>query len=200
MNWVFMQKEVRKAAPEFWFEISTWDGDQPGAGNDKRMFFAAQGEVYTPARYEGLVQFGMWLLRPRAVREFRGWLETVEYAGPFFDAILDAVDRVYADAVLREFWRRGELVPNRLHRHPYQSDLPPEYKDVDRWFLLDTGLSPRELTDPHAFDNLAPPRMQTDVPVFALALVLGEPGRREWLVYAHTPKGARAGVTISLGA
>ena len=67
----------------------------------------------TTARYEGLVQFGMWLLRPRVVREFRGWLETVEYAGAYFDAILDAVDRVYANAVLRKFWRRGDLVPNR---------------------------------------------------------------------------------------
>ncbi len=198
MNWVFMQKEVLTASPEFWFEISTWDGDQPGAGNDKRMFFAAKGEVYTPARYEGLVQFGMWLLRPRAVREFRGWLETVEYAGPYFDAILDAVDRVYAEPVLREFWRRGELVPNRLHAHPYQSDVPKEYKGVDRWFLLDTSLSPRELTRPQEFDNLAPPPSQTEVPVFALALVLGEPGKREWLVYAHAPKGARTGVTISL--
>ena len=198
MNWVFMQKEVSKASPEYWFEISTWDGDQPAAGNDKRKFFAAKGEVYTPARYEGLVQFGLWLLRPRVVREFRGWLETVEYAGPYFDAILDAVDRVYADAVLRKFWRRGDLVPNRLHAHPYQSDVPKEYKDVDRWFLLDTSLSPRELTEPRAFDNAAPPRSQTEIPVFALALALGEEDRREWLVYAHAPRGARTGVTISL--
>lgn len=198
MNWVFMQREVAKASPEFWFEISTWDGDQPGAGNDKRKFFAAKGEVYTPARYEGLVQFGMWLLRPRVVREFRGWLETVEYAGPYFDAILDAVDRVYSNVVLRRFWRQGQLVPNRLGAHPYQSDVPKEYKDAERWFLLDTSLSPRELTRPHAFDNAAPPRLQTDVPVFALALVLGEEGKREWLVYAHAPRGARTGVTISL--
>ena len=69
---------------------------------------------------------------------------------------------------------------------------------MDRWFLLDTSLSPRELTRPQEFDNLAPPPSQTEVPVFALALVLGEEGKREWLVYAHAPKGARTGVTISL--
>jgi len=198
MNWVFMQQDVWKTAPEYWFEISTWDGDQPGAGSDKRLFFATKEEVYTPARYEGLVQFGMWLLRPRLVREFRGWLETIAYAGPYFDAILDAVDRVYADKTLRRFWRQGRLVPNRQHAHPYQSDVPKEYKDAERWFLLDTSLSPRELTEPREFDNLAPPPSQTEVPVFALALVLGDEGEREWLVYAHAPRGARTGVTISV--
>ncbi len=95
MNWVFMLDEVKHSRPEFWFELSTWDGDQPGAGNDKRKFYARQGQPFTPARYEGFVQYGMWLTRPRVVREFRGYLETVEYAGPYFEVILDAVDRVY---------------------------------------------------------------------------------------------------------
>ena len=95
MNWVFMLDEIHDTRPDFWFELSTWDGDQPGAGNDKRKFYARQGQLFTPARYEGFVQYGMWLTRPRVVREFRGYLETVEYAGPYFEPILDAVDRVY---------------------------------------------------------------------------------------------------------
>ena len=79
----------------------------------------------------------------RSVREFRGWLETVEYAGPYFEAIVRAVDRIYENPVLQKFWRKGTLVANHGRRHPYQSNIPPEYKDVDRWFLLDTSLTPR---------------------------------------------------------
>ena len=128
MNWVFMLDEIHKTRPEFWFELSTWDGDQPGAGNDKRRFYAKQGQLFTPARYEGFVQYGMWLTRPRVVRDFRGYLETIEYAGPYFQPILDAVNRVYRNAdVLQKFWRqKGTLVANRKGKHPFQADIPPE--------------------------------------------------------------------------
>jgi hypothetical protein len=197
MNWVFMLDDVHRARPEFWFEMSTWDGDQPGAGNDKRRFYARQGQLFTPARYEGFVQYGMWLTRPRAVREFRGWLETVEYAGPFFQAIVRAVDRVYANPVLRRFWRGGTLVANPRGRHPFQSDIPPEYKNAARWFLLDTSLTPRKLRA-EEFDNARPPAIMTEIPVFALALVAGAAPKREWLLYANAPREARVGVEITL--
>jgi hypothetical protein len=197
MNWVFMLDAVHRAKPDFWFELSTWDGDSPGQANDKRKFYARQGQLFTPARYEGFVQFGMWLTRPRLVREFRGYLETVEYAGPYFDAVLDAVDRVHAQAILRKFWRKGKLVANRKGRHPFQADIPPEYKDAERWFLLQTNLTPKELRA-EEFDNARPPSRQTEIPVFALALVLGESPNREWLVYAHAPRQARVGVKITV--
>ena len=48
MNWVFMLDEIHRTQTEFWFELSTWDGDQPGAANDKRKFFASQGKPYRP--------------------------------------------------------------------------------------------------------------------------------------------------------
>jgi hypothetical protein len=197
MNWIFMLEDVYRTRPGFWFELSTWDGDQPGQTNDKRRFYARQGQLFTPDRYEGFVQFGMWLTRPRAVREFRGWLETVEYAGPSFQAILKAVDRVYENQVLQRFWRKGMLVANTGRKHPFQSDIPPEYKDVDRWFLLDTNLTPRELRS-EEFDNARPPALQTEIPVFALALVVGTAPNREWLVYANAPRQARLGVEITL--
>ena len=143
------------------------------------------------------MQFGLWLTQARSVREFRGWLETVEYAGPYFQAIVRAVDRVYENQVLQKFWRKGTLVANHGRRHPYQSNIPPEYKDVDRWFLLDTSLTPQELRS-EEFDNARPPASQTEIPVFALALVLGSAPNREWLVLANAPRQARVGVRITV--
>lgn len=197
MNWVFMLDEIHKTRPEFWFELSTWDGDQPGAGNDKRKFYAKLGEPWTPQRYEGMVQFGMWLMRPRTVRDFRSHTESVEYAGPYFRPILNAVERVWSDKTLQRFWRHGTLVANPKGKHPYQADVPPEYKDAKRWFLLDTSLSPKELA-PAEFDNAKPPARQLEIPVFALAYVLGEAPKREWLVYAHAPRAARTNVQITV--
>jgi hypothetical protein len=144
-----------------------------------------------------MVQYGMWLTRPRSVREFRGHTESVEYAGPYFQPILDAVDRVYTNPMLQKFWRKGTLVVNPRGKHPYQSAIPPEYQKAPRWFLLHTNLTPKELA-PTEFDNAKPPSRQVEIPVFALALVLGAAPQREWLVYAHSPRHARLGVTITV--
>jgi hypothetical protein len=89
-----------------------------------------------------MIQFGMWLMRPRVVREFRGYRETVAETSEWFDAVLDAVDRVHLDPVLRQFWQTGRIVPNRSRLHPYQTSVPDEVKRVDRWFLLDTSVDP----------------------------------------------------------
>jgi hypothetical protein len=197
INWGFMLDEIHKKRPEFWFELSTWDGDQPGAGNDKRKFYARLGEPFTPARYEGMVQYGVWLMRPRSVRDFRSHVESVEYAGPYFQPILDAVDRVWNNPTLRRFWRHGTLVANPKGKHPYQADVPAEYRNASRWFLLETSLTPKELA-PAEFDNARPPARQLEILVFALAYALGKAPEREWLVYAHSPRFARTGVTITV--
>jgi hypothetical protein len=199
MNWVFMLDEIHKTRPDFFFELSTWDGDQPGAGNDKRKFYAKLGEPWTPERYEGMVQYGMWLMRPRVVRDFRGHTETVEYAGPYFNAILRSVDRVWSEPTLRKFWQHGTLVANPNGKHPYQADVPAEYKNAQRWFLLDTSLTPKELA-PTEFDNAKPPSRQLEISFFALAYVMGEKPNREWLVYAHAPRYARTDVNITVPA
>jgi len=88
---------------------------------------------------------------------------------------------------LREWWRNGELVPNRAHRHPYQASIPLEYANEDRWFLLDASVNPRFPWD-----------VVTEIPVFALALVKGAPPAREWLVYAHSPLSDRKNVRLTL--
>ena len=48
------------------------------------------------------------------------------------------------------------------------------------------------------FDNARPPAFQTEIPIFALALVIGSKPHREWLVYANAPRRARVGVKITL--
>jgi hypothetical protein len=79
------------------------------------------------------------------------------------------------------------LVPNHAHQHPYQVDIPEEYKNVDRWFLLDTNLDPPR-----------PWKLDTEIPVFSLALVDGEKGNRRWLVYAESPLQDRQNVEITI--
>ncbi len=187
MNWVFMQSEARRLNPNFWFEMSVWDGHEPAMENDKRKAYVKIGQQFMPTRYGGMAQFGMWLLRPRTVREFRGWQDTLAQAENYFLPIVEAVDRVHRNPTLREFWRKGSLVANRAGTHPYQTVIPAEYQNVDRWFLLDTSLDPKR-----------PWELGTPLPVFALALVMGNAPNREWLIYAHSPLGPRQSVQITI--
>jgi hypothetical protein len=187
MNWIFMLQEAYKLNPSFWFEMSVWDGHEPGAQNDKRLTIARAGQFFSPSRYAGMVQFGMWLLRPRVVREFRGWQDTLASEEAYFLPIVDAVDSVYANPTLQAFWRKGALVANTKYQHPYQWNIPPEYQTSARWFLLDTSLDPRRPWD-----------LNTRLPVFALALVTGAAPGRQWLLYAHAPSGDRQSVSITI--
>lgn len=185
MNWVFMQAEARNLNPDFWIEMSTWDGYEPTKLSDKRKYYAILGQEFNPARYAGYVQFGMWLLRPRVVREFRNHLAVLSQDETYFLSVVNAVDRVHNHTVLRKFWRKGRLVANPGYEHPYQVDIPSEYENVHRWFLLDTDLDPQR-----------PWTLNTTIPVFSLALMLGEKPNREWLVYGHAPLGDQSGVRI----
>ncbi len=199
MNLVFMQQEARRLNPRFWFEFSLWDGYQHGSAKSTRAELRRAGQAVTPERYAGFAQFGMWLTRPRAVRDFRGWIEPWddvpgqggkdpwEGGGPYFMALVAAVDRVHTNPVLRQWWRQGELVANRAHPHPYQDAIPAEYRQVDRWFLLDTSLDPAR-----------PWQLGTPLPVLALALVQGQAPTRQWLVYAHAPVGDRQSVGVTI--
>ncbi len=221
MNWVFMLREAWEANPDFWFEMSTWDGnsvqawmeglgvDEPGQlaeasaeplsekqreqldddllKDSKALQYMADGQTYPPSRTAGWVQFGMWLLRPRVVREFRSHTTPLEPVRPYWMETVRAVDRVYASDVLKRFWRKGRLVPNEARKHPYQADVPQRYEDVPRWYLLETSVDPER-----------PWGKKTNLPVFSLALVLGEKDHRRWLLYAHSPLKRREGVRIRI--
>jgi len=188
MNYVPVLAEVRRKKPDFWFEISTWDGQQPGRPSDKLLFYAKRGQSYSPDRYGGMVQFGMWLLRPRVVRDFRGSLddERIRF-GPYFDRIMDAVTRVHRDPVLRDFWRYGRLVANSAGGHPYEAAMPPDLASHPRWFLLDSPQNPPR-----------PWQLTTSLAVYSLALVRGRAPHREWLVYAFSPLRPSAVVSVQL--
>jgi|SRR5208283_1321385 len=187
MNWVFMLEEARRLNPEFRFEISTWDGHEEGKSDDKRKYYIDRGQVYGPERYEGTVQFGMWLLRPRVVREFRMYTDTLAKAEPYFLSIVYSVDRVHTNPILRRFWRKGQLVANPNGSHPYQSAIPEEYRKAVRWYLLDADVNPKSFWG-----------LNTEVAVFSLTLVLGVAPEREWLVYAHSPLKKMDKVEINL--
>ena len=69
---------------------------------------------------------------------------------------------------IREVRHQGELVANPTRRHPYEANIPPQYRDAPRMFLLDTDLDPAR-----------PWSLDTSLPVFALARVQGSaPARR----------------------
>ena len=102
-------------------------------------------------------------------------------------ALVKVVDRVHVNPVLRQWWRKDDLVPNRARPHPYQAGVPAEYQQADRWFRLDTSLDP------------PPPWMLTgDLRVFSLALVQGKAPNRQWLVYAHSPLADRKAVGVTI--
>lgn len=192
-NLIFMQQEAHRLNPDFWIEMSVWDGftggtHLPPEKNDKRKHYKSLGQRFSPERYAGFVQFGMWLLRPRAVREFRSWVHPWEDGKPYFMAIVDSIDRVYRNATLRDWWRKGELVPNRAHDHFYQAAIPAEYQNADRWFLLDADVN----------STNHPWALSTPIEVFALALVQGKPPTRQWLVYTHSPLAERKSVKLKI--
>jgi len=187
MNWLFMREEAWQMNPRFWIEMSTWDAFNSPSTDSKHKGKSQQSHRISIERYEGYVQFGMWLLRPRVVREFRNHLATVSQDEPHFMSVVRSVDRVHDNSVLKKFWRSGELVANREKIHPYQTNIPDEYKSIDRWFLLDTDHDPKR-----------PWKLDTEIPVYAIALALGEKPNREWLIYAHSPLKRYGAVSVKL--
>lgn len=188
MNLVPMVAAARARAPGFWFELSTWDGRSGGLKEDKEDFYRGLGQQWTPTRHAGMVQFGLWLMRPRVVREFRDPQSPRGRYGATFELILDAIERVHDDAVLRQFWREGRLVANDQSTHPYQSVVPESWQSLGRWFLLETDANrPR----PWALD--------TPIDVFALALEVGAAPDRQWLVYAFSPQHDRRETRVRIG-
>lgn len=196
MNVRWQLDQVYDTNSEFFYEMSVWDGHQPAnAGNaalDKRAAFAATGYPFTPARYKAWLRFGMWLTFPRVVREFRNTGEGVGTTGEeYFEAFLAAVDEIHASPALTRFWRLGTVVAHPSRVHPYRTSPAAEQPSSATWYALETSLTetPSEPTTPP---------LTTEVPVWAMALVIGSDPTREWMVYAYSPKGDRSDVTIEV--
>lgn len=180
MNGVLLRQEAFKANPNFWHEVIFWNGDLTDKGKEtvnKRKKYEELGVEYTPEVYGGWVKHNLWTLTPRVAREWRGSADDKDRWWPYFERIIHAVDQIHRDPVLTRFWRKGELVANRSRPHPYDSMVPEKWQKVDRWFNLDTSLDPAGPWD-----------LKTELPVMAIARVLGDKGKREWLVYVQATK------------
>ncbi|MFP4027299.1 MAG: hypothetical protein ACLFWL_05865 [Candidatus Brocadiia bacterium] len=183
MNNVFMKKEALSVNPDFWFELIYWDGGQDKAAQYKKNGYDAT----SPARYRGWVQYGMWLLLPRAAREWESSTSPHESYWHNMKEIIRAVDLVHVDPVLKRFWRHGHLVPNTEQHHPFNTDLLEKYEEENRWFRLETSLDPER-----------PWKLTTPMPIWALARRIGQKPSREWLIYAHAPLGDKKGVEVTV--
>lgn len=177
--------------PDYFAEIILWDGfantSDPELNN--RAYLESLGQTYDAARYKGLIQFSLWTMLPRVARDYRNTLESRDVVGfEYLDALLDSVDVVHENAILRRFWRHGALVLNDAQSHPYTSALPSGISSADRWWMLTADVNPAQ---PWA-------TLDIEIKVFALARVIGETPNREWLVYAHSPLQARENVVITV--
>jgi hypothetical protein len=187
MNWLPFLEEAYRLNPSLWFELSVWDGQQQTAPTDKATYYRTLGQVYDPQRYAGFIQFGMWLLRPRLVREFRDHLATRARFESYFDSVTNAVRRVHEQPDLRRFWEGGRLVANTRVQHPYTTALPENLARAQRWYLLDSDLNPKR-----------PWSLDTPIRVYSLALEIGKAPQREWLIYAFAPLDADIKTTVRI--
>lgn len=180
MNWVFLINANKAANPNYFVDLSLWDGhtyDQ----SDWRAAQESKERGSSLQTYIAMAKWGAWLVRPAIMREFRFYNETVANNQQYTQGILNIVDEINQNPILKRFWCEGSLVPNRSRQHPYNSNIPAKYANVDRWYLLNTS-----------FDQPGNWNLKTPILVYALALKIGETPRRQWLLYAYsTDKGAR---------
>lgn len=129
------QDAIFSADPDYYFASIVWDGGRPARRRSSincmatGMFGSGMQQRWDFARYEGMVQFGLWAMRPRVMREFRfPPHEQHAYDWGSFMTVVRAVDRPWNNATLREFWRFGELVGdarNEPDRDSFVRDLHP---------------------------------------------------------------------------
>ncbi len=187
MSYVFALEEAFRINPKFWWELSTWDGSY----SKRQRYESEDGKPYTPERYQGFMQFGLWLNRPRVLREFQLYEASADVAQKYSLKLMDVVDRVHNTPTLRRFWRKGYLVPHPTQGHPWQDSVPQEFATRKRWFMLDCDVNP-----PYPWSGVE--NYSLDIPVFAIAYQLGSAPQREWLIVAYSPRGNRAGVKLQL--
>lgn len=171
MNYKYLFKNALDINENAWIEISVWDG-----GEEQRVFRKKKGQVYSPERYRGMIQYAMWLLRPRVVREFRPYNDTVKKNEAYFYSVLDSVNFVYENDVLKKFWRKGANVVNTNVEHPYTVNISKSIRFERKWFLLNN-----DKNNPVGNNN-------GEIRVYNIALSLGNKPNREWLVYSFSPK------------
>lgn len=176
MNWAY----CRQSYPNYWYELLAWDGN-PTVGNEARQVdkYTAAGQTWTVERYIASVVFGMWLLRPNCVREFRGHREPAAANSMSFERLSKAVDTIYA---LGDYWKTGTLLTSGSP-HPYRDALPNGVS-LNRWYALSTDREP-----------LQPWKLTTALPVWILGIQLEG---RPTLLYGFAPLGLEKNVEVEV--
>lgn len=174
MNWIFMIKENKERNPNYYMELSVWDGHSYD-NTDTRSVQEAKQPGSSLSSYVAMTKLGSWLSRPQVIREFRFYDETIAANKPYTDAIIKFVDEINDNTTLKTFWCEGELVPNRTRKHPYNNSIPARYADTDRWYLLNSSM-----------DAQGPWTQNTSVKIWAIALKTGDAPNRKWLVYMYS--------------
>jgi len=157
-NLLFMLDEAKQMNPNFTFELN----------------LNANNKINNLNRYRGYAQFALWLLRPSIVRDTTAKTSKDEI-NPFFQEVIDSVELINYNDILADFWKNGKLVING--NSPLRKNIPNQYKDVPRWFLLDNDASQK---------------------VWAFTLIKGTRPNRQWLVYAQSPENNLSDITITI--
>ena len=199
------QAVIFSLAPDYYFASIAWDGGQPVTRRSSvnclatGMYGSGAVQRWDFARYEGMVQFGLWAMRPRVMREFRWPVHQHHaYDEGTFNAVVRAVDRPWNNETLRKFWRFGELVKSEQFEPP-KTQVAKELRFYSRVQpLLPVDANPPRESWPRIWELKAGKRQPPKLRVLALALKLGKAPERRWLIYAHAPLGAVADAKVTL--
>lgn len=179
MNYLW-EKEYAPVGYEI--EICTWDGnsnwcmgDPLDTTNSKTSQYLADGQEWGVNRWKGVFQGLLWIMRCTA-RPWREYNVNAYKWEKYTQAEIDSVCLVHENALLKRFWQHGELIPNIARAHPYQNNVPEEWEQKRRFYLLETDEMPEEL------------ELYTEIPVWAIAFKIGQ----EFLLYAYAPLGKRS--------
>ena len=167
-NLPFMLQEAKRNNPSFMQQLS----------------ITHNSDMTDPALYRGLTQFGLWFLRPSVIRQDSS-VNTLDEIEPLFNEMSDSVELIHNSDILSDFWKNGKLVSNGAS--DLNSNIPEQYIDDPRWFLLDVDANPER---PWVDSNT--------INVWAFALVKGEAPNREWLLYIQSPEGDMSNISISI--
>jgi hypothetical protein len=187
MNYLPQLEQALTKNPGYWSEISIWDGHILKSKKDKLQYFKAHEHELTECRYAGFSKFGLWLLTPRVIREFRFYNEGYEEQGYAAEAIMKTVDELYADKNLQQFWRRGLLLENDQGKHPYNSLLPDSYKTASRWFLLESKENTGNMNS-----------LSNEIKVFSIAIKISDQKQSKYLIYVFSPFLTQNTVTVTI--
>ncbi|QQE10911.1 hypothetical protein JD969_15610 [Planctomycetota bacterium] len=195
MNSLFKKQNMLSKNNDFWFETSIFDGcvrtnNETTNDIEKLNQLAIEGRPFDRDRYIGLINFMLWLNRPRTLRGFGSYPKIDGTTNPFLQIQLDCVKKLHQQVDLHRFWKHGTLIENTKRNHPYQKfqlNEYPELKDAPRFYLLECDENSDvdwNVMDTETITSTNP-EPDSNIQIFAIALSQDD----EVLIYAHSPYG-----------